>query len=59
MSVVDWDSMPRSMYPTSVIYNEDLGLAIAVSMDFPAYYELEYNGSTGQYVLTYHLGIVP
>lgn len=58
MSIVDWDSVPRSMYPTSVIYNEDLGLAIAVSMDFPTYWELEYNGSTQQYVLTYHLGIV-
>lgn len=59
MTVVDWDSAARSLYPYAAIYNDDLGLAIAVSPDIPAYYELEYNGSTGQFVLTYSLGIVP
>ena len=59
LPVVDWDSEARTMNPMSVIYNDDLGIAMAVSMDFPTYYELEYNGSTNQYVLNYHLGIVP
>ncbi len=58
LSVVDWDSAPRSYYPTACVYNEELGIAIAASMEYPSYWQLEYNGSTGQYAITYQLGIV-
>ena len=57
-SVTDWDSAPHSIFPVSTIYNEELGLAIAVCMDYPTFWQLEYNGSTQQFVLTYQLGIV-
>ena len=58
LSVVDWDSQARTYFPTACIYNEDLGIAIAAGMNYPTYWELEYNGSTGQYVITYQMGIV-
>lgn len=57
MSVSDWDSEERTYFPTAALYNESLGIAMAVSMDFPTYWELEYNGSIEAYVLTYHLGL--
>lgn len=57
-AAADWDGAAHSLYPTSTIYNDDLGIAIAVSMAFPSYWELEYNGCTQQYVLTYQFGIV-
>ncbi len=57
-SVTDWAGAAHSVYQTSTLYNDDLGIAIAVSIDFPTQQELEYNGSTHQYVLTYQLGIV-
>ncbi|MGN0493630.1 MAG: hypothetical protein ACI4F7_08290 [Acutalibacteraceae bacterium] len=58
MDVVDWNSTARTYYPHSALYNEDLGIAIAVSMDYPQYWELEYDGSIESYVVTFHLGIV-
>lgn len=58
LSIVDWDTAPRTYYPTACIYNEELGIAIAASMEYPSYWQLEYNGSTGQYAITYQLGIV-
>ncbi len=57
--VEEWDGPQHSTYPMSVIYNEDLGIAIAPSIEFPSYSIMEYNSMTGQYVLTYQLGIVP
>ncbi len=57
--VEDWDGPTHSTYPVSVIYNEDLGIAIAPSLEMPSYAIMEYNAGTNQYVLTYHLGIVP
>ena len=59
LSVWDWDSEPRTLSPVSSIACESAGLALSASMEFPQYYILEYNGSTGQYVITFLLGIVP
>ncbi len=58
LDVVDWDSASRSYYPHSALYNEDLGIAIVASLDFPQYWELEYDGSIESYVITFHLGVV-
>ena len=58
VTVVDWDSAPHSYYPTACVYNEELGIAIAASMEYPSFWTLEYNGSTGQYAITYQLGVV-
>ncbi len=58
LSVTDWDGEPHTYYPVTTVYNEELGIAIATDMDFPNYWQLEYNGSTNSYVLTYQLGIV-
>ena len=59
LSVWDWDSEPRTLSPVSSVANDKMGISIAASMEFPQYYILEYNGSTGQYVITFLLGIVP
>ena len=58
MDVVDWDSASRSYYPHSALYNEDLGIAIVAALDYPQYWELEYDGSIESYVITFHLGVV-
>lgn len=58
LSVVDWDSAPRGYFPTACVYNEELGIAIAASMEYPSFWNLEYNSSTGQFSISYQLGIV-
>ena len=57
MSVVDWDSEKRSYFPTAALYNEKFGIAISAGMDFPQYYEIEYNATTQSYVITLQLGL--
>ncbi len=59
LSVWDWDSEPRTLSPVASVASDETGLGLAASMEFPQYYILEYNGSTGQYVITFLLGIVP
>lgn len=57
MTVVDWDSEAHSYYPAAALTCGDYGIGIAADMDFPTYWELEYNATTNQLVITYQLGI--
>ncbi|MBR7070603.1 MAG: hypothetical protein IKI29_00300 [Clostridia bacterium] len=57
MSNVDWDSEAHSYYPAAALTCGSYGIGIASDMDFPLYWELEYNATTNQLVITYQLGI--
>lgn len=57
MSNVDWESEAHSYYPAAALTCGDYGIGIAADMDFPTYWELEYNATTNQLVITYQLGL--
>ncbi len=51
--------LPMSLYPYAGVQIADKGLAVALPLDRPQLAWLAYDGATGRYGATYHLGISP